>query len=115
VTPPVATVTPAPPAAPAEAGDEAAPSPRILSGRWVGFLTDEECRGRGAVDDHGQCFEACLRRGRKPLIMVDGTLYGLVGLERIRGRHDRAVIVQGEMDLDRHMLTVVAGRPLTDR
>jgi hypothetical protein len=47
--------------------------------------------------------------------MVDGKLYGLVGLERIRGRHDRAVIVQGEMDLDRQMLSVVAGRPLTSR
>jgi serine/threonine-protein kinase len=84
---------------------------RILSGRWTGFVTDSFCREKGAVNDHGQCLETCLRRGGQPLISVDGQIYRLVNFDRISGLHDRRVVVEGQLDLDRRVLIVASGRP----
>ena len=84
---------------------------RILSGRWTGFLTDTFCRDKGAQSDHGQCLETCLRRGGQPLLAVDGQFYRLVNFDRIRGLHDKAVVVEGQLDLERRVLIVASGGP----
>jgi eukaryotic-like serine/threonine-protein kinase len=102
---PVAVAAAAPPApAPAEA-------PRIKIGRWTGYLTDETCREKGAVSDHGSCLAICLRRGARPMIAVDGELYWIRGIEHISGSNDRRVVVEGRLDLDRRTLTVASGGP----
>ena len=101
-------IPPAPAPSPQQTVVEA---PRILGGRWAGYVTDEFCREKGAVQDHGQCLEVCLRRGRQALIAIDGQLYKLVGIERIRGLHDRRVVVEGQLDFERRTLTVSSGWP----
>jgi hypothetical protein len=101
-----------PPApAPSASAPAQEPPQRILSGRWMAFITDDSCREKGAVSDHGQCLESCLRRGRQPLIAIDGQLYKLIGLDRIRGLHDRRVVVEGQLNLDRRTFTVSSGAP----
>lgn len=85
--------------------------PRLQVGRWTGHLTDDLCREKGAVSDHGRCLEVCLRRGQRPLILIDGRLYRLTGIERVRGLHDRRVVVEGELDPGTRTLTVTAGWP----
>jgi hypothetical protein len=85
--------------------------PAVVHGRWTGYVTDDACREKGAVSDHGQCLESCLRRGHRPLIAIDGQLYALVGLERIRGQNDRKVVVEGQIDPARRIVTVSAGWP----
>jgi serine/threonine-protein kinase len=87
------------------------PRPRVVKGRWTGYVTDDMCRNRGAVNDHGQCLEVCLRRGAQALIAIDGQLYKLVGLARIDGLNDRRVVVEGELDHERRTLTVASGAP----
>ena len=109
------TRTPAP-ALPAPAGvvSPTAPppaDPRVKIGRWVGYVTDDACREKGAVSDHGSCLAVCLRRGRRPMIAIDGGLYWLKGLDHIGGMHDRRVVVEGQLDLDRRTLTVASGGP----
>ncbi|HET8645944.1 MAG TPA: hypothetical protein VFO85_10665, partial [Vicinamibacteria bacterium] len=110
VTPEGAAPAPALPT-PAPQPEVAPQPPPVVRGRWTGYVTDDLCRAKGAARDHGQCLETCLRRGRQPLISIDGELYQLVGLERIRGLHDRRVVVEGQLDLRRRALVVTAGWP----
>jgi len=74
----------------------AAPAP--LRGRWSGYITDESCKRRGGVSGHWACAQVCLRKGFRPLLDADGTLYRLDGLERVRGDRDRMVTVEGTLD-----------------
>jgi len=45
------------------------------------------------------------------MILVDGGLYWVKGIEHITGANDRRVVVEGQLDLERRTLTVSAGGP----
>jgi serine/threonine-protein kinase len=75
-----------------------AAAPGATRGRWTGYITDESCRHRGGVSGHWSCAQVCLRKGFRPLLDVDGTLYRIDGLERVRGNRERMVTVEGTLD-----------------
>ena len=75
-----------------------APAPDAVRGRWNGYITDESCKNTGGVSGHWACAQVCLRKGFRPLLDVDGTLYRLDGLERVRGDRDQRVTVEGTLD-----------------
>jgi hypothetical protein len=81
-------------------------TPSLLTGRWRGYITDERCKERGAVDDHWDCVQACMRQGFRPLLAVEDKLYRLVGVERIRGNRNRPVVVEGTLDPATNTITV---------
>jgi hypothetical protein len=45
------------------------------------------------------------------MIAVDGQIYRLVNFDRIRGGHDKPVVVEGQLDLDRRVFIVASGGP----
>jgi serine/threonine-protein kinase len=91
------------PAAPSPAAPEPAPpaareAAAPARGVWTGYITDESCRQRGGVSGHWTCAQVCMRKGFRPLLAVDGTLYRLDGIERVRGDRNGMVTVQGTLD-----------------
>jgi serine/threonine-protein kinase len=74
---------------------------------WEGYLTDSNCRVRGAVDNHWRCLERCLREGARPMFYSKGRLYSLRGLERIAGDRNRTVAFEGWLDPKTNIISVV--------
>src|SRR6185436_19849620 len=99
-----AVLDPPPPAASRAA--EATKPDRPIPGRWAGYLTDESCKVRGAVNDHWECVQVCMRKGFRPMLEVGGTLYYLSGVERVRGERNRRVVVEGTLDTVTRTITV---------
>lgn len=103
--PPVADAAPPPrPRSPAPASASA------VTGRFVGYVTDERCKEKGAIDDHWECAQTCRRKGHKLLFYTGGKLYTLVGVERIQGNKDRKVTVDARLDLASSTLTILNPR-----
>ncbi len=80
----------------------------LITGRFQGYVTDERCREKGAVDDHWECAQTCRRKGHRLLFYTGGKLYTLVGVDRIRGNKDRKVTVEARIDLTTNTLTVLS-------
>jgi eukaryotic-like serine/threonine-protein kinase len=107
--PPVeASLPPSEPPVSLERSAATAPEPGPRQGRWQGYLTDESCKTRGAVDDHWECAQVCMRKGYRPMLAVDGALYYLAGVERIHGDRNRRVVVEGTLDTAARTITVSA-------
>jgi hypothetical protein len=69
-----------------------------VAGRWSGYITDESCKQRGGVAGHWSCAQVCMRKGFRPLLDVNGTLYRLDGVQRVRGDKNGKVTVAGTLD-----------------
>jgi hypothetical protein len=50
-----------------------------------------------------------LRKGFAPLLDVDGTLYRLEGIERVKGDRDRMVTIEGTLDPRTATIRVAGG------